>query len=101
MNDYWIENNIEKPPSYIVCAACKCEGIIIVSARHYDKLMHKQISQLPEGTWVKNKVVQGFIDQFGDFHTRHEALKIVQQNKQKIDIERNKCSKQLYSEGLY
>jgi len=44
---------------------------------------------------------QGFINQFGDFLTREEALTIVQENGQRFNAERNGSTTELFSEGLY
>ena len=55
---------------------------------------------IEEGT---GKFEQGFIDQFGDFYNRQEAMQIAKEAAQDIDIERG-CGgndKKLYSEGLY
>jgi len=43
---------------------------------------------------------EGFIDQFGDFLTREEAMQIVKENGQPFNKERNGCNKDLYSEGI-
>jgi hypothetical protein len=44
---------------------------------------------------------QGFINQFGDFLTREEAMQIVKQNGQPFDIGSNRGDSVLFSEGLY
>lgn len=44
---------------------------------------------------------QGFINQFGEFRTREEALKIALENGQPFDAKRNGSTNQLFSEGLY
>lgn len=44
---------------------------------------------------------QGFIDQFGAFHDREEALRIVKRAFQPFSPERNGSETQLFSEGLY
>lgn len=59
----------------IVCAAIKLEsGVRILGVRHYDSLMH---SHIPE-YYPRNKIVQGFIDNLGNFLTRTEAWKIAE-----------------------
>ena len=101
MSDYWEENNIEKPKQYIVCAACKTIGnIVFCGARHWDAVMRVQaeaaghMKHAPEAE-------EGFIDQFGKFLTRDEAMAIVRENGQRFDIKRNGGDAFLFSEGLY
>ena len=105
MSDYWKDNNIEKPQQVVVCAACKRGDTIIAGARHFDKVMISQIKAI-EGELKGGGGAQwteGFIDQFGDFLTREEAMKIAIAAGQKVDIERG-CGGNphtLFSEGLY
>lgn len=106
MGDYWEENNIEKPQSIIVCAGCKInikgEEYLILGARHYDKLMREMINKLDKDTLqpiVRGE--QGFIDQYGDFYNRKEALEIVKKNGQPFNQKRNGSNTKLFSEGLY
>jgi len=105
MGDYWKKNNIVKPKQVIVCAACKREDIIIAGARHFDKVMISQIKAI-DGVLKPGAGAlweEGFIDQFGDFLTREEAMGIALKNDQKIDIKRG-CGGShttLFSEGLY
>jgi hypothetical protein len=44
---------------------------------------------------------QGFIDQWGNFITREDALFIATENGQYINQERNGSRTELFSEGLY
>jgi hypothetical protein len=45
---------------------------------------------------------QGFIDQFGRFYNRKEAMKAVLENGQPFSLKRNGGSgEELFSEGLY
>lgn len=62
-----------KPPSVVVCAAIRKNGMIITGARHFDSIMRAQVDAAKEtfGGWE-----QGFIDQYGTFLTREEAWKI-------------------------
>jgi len=98
MSDYWKDNNITKPQQIIVCAACKKDDTIIAGARHFDKVMRSQMKQM-DIKWTTAE--QGFIDQFGEFLTREEAMKVVKENGQPFDIERNGGDDVLFSEGLY
>ena len=98
MSDYWAENGIVKPQQYVVCAANKIGDVVLCGARHWDKVMRKQAEAM--GIKCGNEE-QGFIDQFGDFLTREEAMLIVKKNGQRFDIERNGGDVALFSEGLY
>lgn len=105
MSDYWKDNGIEKPQQVVVCAACRRDEIIIAGARHFDKVMISQIKAI-EGELRPGAGAlweQGFIDQFGDFLTREEAMKIAIKAGQKVDIERGCGGNKdiLFSEGLY
>ena len=97
--DYWEENNLTKPHQIVVCAANKFDNVILCGSRHWDKIMRSQANALG----IRGgREEQGFINQFGDFLTREEAMSIVKVNKQPFDIERNGGQdKELYSEGLY
>lgn len=103
MSDYWKDNNIEKPQQVVVCAACRWKEITVAGARHFDKVMVSQIKALmPRNNFPASvRWEQGFIDQFGDFLTREEAMKIAIAAGQKVDIKRNVSCTKLYSEGLY
>lgn len=84
----------------VVCAAINYDGLIICGARHHDKVMNDVIRKLPD--LVKNTRIQGFIDQFGVFMDRTEALEVAKAAGQNVDMERNGGNgKILYSEGLY
>lgn len=99
MSDYWKDNNIKKPQQIVVCAACKQGETIICGARHFDRVMHTQIDKM-DVRWASAE--QGFIDQFGLFLTREDAMQIVKDNGQPFNLERNGGSDiELYSEGLY
>lgn len=105
MSDYWKDNNIKKPQQIIVCAACYNDEILICGARHWDPIMNKvfrTIKTAGNQDLKSSGFDQGFIDQFGKFLTRVEAMEIVKENGQPFDKERNGGSdKELYSEGLY
>lgn len=91
-----------KPAQIIICAAIKDNktGHIFLGARHFDKIMRMQIEKScikPEPPYTE----QGFIDQFGEFISREDALEIVKNNGQPFNAKNNGSSKALYSEGLY
>ena len=98
--DYWEENNIEKPQQIIVCAANKMSNsVILCGARHWDSLMRQQSKAMRIKFF---ELEQCFVDQFGTFITREEAMKIVLNNGQPFNIHRNGGSTiKLFSEGLY
>ena len=84
----------------IVCAACLYDnGVIIVSARHYDTLMCNQLA-IMNPSQRANEVQQGFIDQWGNFLDRKEALEVARRQGQ-IYRELNYNTEELYSEMLY
>lgn len=92
-------SNDRKP--WIVCAAIKNGELVIAGARHFDKIMHGQLSVVALVFDVK-KWEQGFIDQWGNFYNRQEAMSIVKESGQPFNAERNGGNgKDLYSEGLY
>jgi len=99
MGDYWEENGIEKPQQVVVCAAIRIDNLIIAGARHFDKVMRSQLNHMDGVNASCGE--QGFIDQFGDFLTREEAMEIVKKNGQPFNIERNRGDTYLFSEGLY
>ena len=106
--DYWEENGITKPAQVVVCAACKYLSITLCGARHWDKVMRKQLEVInvrgKDGNFKHLKGTdfeEGFIDQFGDFLTRKEAWDLTGETRQIINIERNGSDIELYSEGLY
>ena len=94
----------DPPVPVIVCAANRWEGVIVCGARHFDDIMRMQIGALHQnnkpdysGDWE-----QGFIDQWGNFHTREEALVIATEAGQ-INFRRPKTHPvtKLFSEDLY
>jgi len=98
MSDYWTENGLVKPQQIVVCAAIRVGDVIFCGARHCDSAMWGQAKAADIS--MKNGK-QGFIDQFGDFLDRKEAMEIVKKNGQPFNIERNGGDINLFSEGLY
>jgi hypothetical protein len=95
----------EKPTRKVVCAACRYGLLILCSARHWDLVMRYQY-QLAKHTGAypgTGEFEQGFIDQFGTFMDRKEAMTVAKAAGQQIDIERGCGGDEttLYSEGLY
>ena len=99
---------------WIVCAANRnsITGVIVCGARHFDKTMQIQVNSMApwysrlhhrlrlrhwRNGWSQSD--QGFIDQWGRFYHRQEALELAQQNGQCF---RNpKAVHCLFSEDLY
>ena len=89
----------------IVCAAlCYLSGVLIPSPRHHDAVCNEQIRRLKTTNLhglVEGKPVQGFIDQFGNFHDRFEALKIATEAGQLVGRVKTNPQDRLFSEDLY
>lgn len=102
--DYWAANNLIKPKQRIVCAAIrnKITDEIIIGVRHFDSFMRQRIEKCDAFQDRMNwrKADQGFVDQFGDFLSREEALIIAKENGQIF----RRCGGDegaLFSENLY
>lgn len=50
----------------------------MVGIRHYCPQMRDQIQHSQQGVTYWKNVYQGFVDQYGKFHTREEAWKIAE-----------------------
>lgn len=85
------------PPARIVCAALLLRsGLIICGPRHYDKRMRTQIDACKADI---GGAVEGFVDQFGNFHSREKAYVIAHEQRQ---FRRESYGGgKLYSENLY
>ncbi len=94
-----------KIKSWIVCAAIRHKQHIITGARHFDTIMHQQLVMYNAfNNEAHKKWEQGFIDQFGTFYNREDAMQIIKSGRQAFafDAKRNGGNgKELYSEGLY
>lgn len=89
-----------KPEQRVVCAAHRHRetGNVITGVRHFDNFIRQQIAIRGDShvEWHE----QGFVDQFGQFLTREEALALATKNGQIY----RRCGgdeKRLYSENLY
>lgn len=96
----------DTPQRRVVCAANRLlsdfgdEVGIVCSARHFDPLMRRQMEQsnVTMAGWKVSQ--QGFIDQWGAFMDREEALVVALAAGQRI----KRCGgdeTRLYSENLY
>lgn len=90
----------------IVCAACRYGDLVICSARHHDPVMNAQIRLLKESDEVdiinQGEYEQGFIDQWGNFLNREDALTVAIAAGQ-VNVRRQKTfpDTELFSEDLY
>lgn len=91
----------------VVCAACRStsggEEVIVAGARHFDSVMVSQVKFFDD--YIESQIEpweQGFIDQFGVFMDRREAMAVAKASGQEINFKRNGSDPtELYSEGLY
>lgn len=84
----------------VVCAAIRDKlGRIIAGARHFDQVMIAQIRRTTPDQDAFRTAEQGFIDQFGNFLTREEAMVLATKWGQIIRDDEGRQS--LYSENLY
>ena len=82
----------------IVCAANRHKsGVIFCGARHCDNIMRAQANAA--GVRLQESE-QGFIDNFGEFLTRQEALVVAKSSGQHLMLEHCTGDK-LFSEGIY
>ena len=97
MSEEWQPPKHIKP--WMVCAANKNRdtGHIICGARHWDRIMRSQVTVAKGLNWE-----QGFIDQWGRWYNRKDAMKAVKESGQPFNAERNSGPGDiLFSEGLY
>lgn len=92
----------------IVCAAIKHQitGTVVVGPRHFDKTMHMQIERCGGNAHWKTFCDQGFVDQFGEFHSREVSWLIARAAGQIWRLcgsqsSREEPEEELYSENLY
>ncbi len=85
----------------IVCAANRNahDGRLVLGARHWDTLMRDTIRDFLGGRW--GDAEQGFIDQFGRFYVREEAMQVARQNNQIRWPDDMLSEVALHSEDLY
>lgn len=97
-----MNNHIGEVQRVVVCAANKHDdNTILIGVRHGDWYMRVQYDNIedhiPSHQWV-----QGFVDQYGVFMNRYEALEVATKAGQ-INTRRSKTAPedQLFSEDLY
>lgn len=90
---------LERGVRRVVCAAnLYGNGVMLVGPRHFDATMRDQFRRFKLTPGAPH--VQGFIDQWGDFMTREEALQVAREQGQI----RHRCGgdeAELFSENLY
>jgi len=86
----------------IVCAACKNGDITLVGPRHFDRMMQEQMTRIVPAPKYYRDYEQGFIDQWGKFYTRKEAMVVTKENGQPL-LRNDEWSghDELFSENLY
>lgn len=89
----------------IVCSANLYHGVLLVGVRHFDPIMQCTIKRFGLEFKIdghKYEHEQGFVDQYGVFCDRVEAMQIVKDSGQPFDIKRNGGSDaELFSEGIH
>lgn len=91
---------------FVVCAACKYGDLILAGPRHFDKVMQSQIARMNEDGLFSleeaGTAVQGFLDQYGVFMDRKEAMQVALAAGQ-VNVRRKKIGPLdiLFSEDLY
>lgn len=86
---------------FVVCAALRYGDLIICGARHFDHVMQPLLEHARNATGVF-KPEQGFIDQYGTYMSRAEALEVARAAGQ-LNTRRPKSDPEnlLFSEDLY
>lgn len=85
----------------VVCAANRYGDLIITGARHFDKVMLSQLNAVRDRSAL-GKATLGFIDQFGVFMDREEALTVaVAAGQLNTGYPKTEPRTALFSEDLY
>ena len=100
---------VDRTQNRIVCAANEFtiddKIYLILGVRHYDGCMRTTMMSInPDiAFWGKTKCKQGFVDKFGEFHTRKSAMLIAKSAHQIFDssVANGEDESKLYSEHLY
>lgn len=100
-------NELEIDNGFVLLAACRYgDYITAVGVRHYDLHMHQQLDLCDEDELQERRradvVSQGFIDRWGNYLSREEALTLVKDTKQMFSFRcQSGCDDVLYSEGIH
>lgn len=92
-----------KPQRRVVCAAIRADdGSLLLGIRHYSPDMHKQIEHRDDGAKFMHRDDrdQGFVDQWGVWMSRREALNVAKAADQ-LRTSPIWDEHRLYSENLY
>ena len=90
------------PNCWIVCAAIKLhDGTVICAPRHGGPLVATLLLRIGERSFSSKDEDQGFVDQFGNFHTREEAYIVAKRNGQIRREVSTGLKNKLFSEHLY
>ena len=93
-------------PRKVVCSAVVVtknsgEEVTLVGIRHWDKFMRSQAFAFDCTKDCYREEKQGFLDQWGIYMSREEAMQVVIASGQPFDLERNCDDEILYSEGVW
>lgn len=81
-----------------MCAAIRYENMLVAGPRHFDDVMRSQLQNNKPAA----RGEQGFVDQYGTFYNRTEALAVAKEAGQ-LNTVRPKTfpENELFSEDLY
>lgn len=109
----WIENDTEGFTGWrwekynvepvIVCAANRYRDFVIVGPRHYSTQMafvYDLITDEALREYAEGKGEQGFIDQYGRYWNREDAMELCKKNGRPL-LEEGQSDTSLFSEHLY
>lgn len=100
-------SNTQVFPRKVVAAATKClfhwdVDQVVIGVRHFDKYMRQTMGLLQEKYGTRYDEEQGFVDQWGVFMSRTEAMQVVKASGQPFSFERNgHQDEELFSEGVW
>lgn len=99
------------PQRRVVCSANRhrISGVIVCGARHYDDLIMRKVMRALGGFPYWNNCDQGFIDQWGTYMDRTEAMQVAlaagqvhRRSRDTVtDVGPDANDPELYSEDLY
>lgn len=95
-NRIYVSVNGELIERQVVCAANRYGDLIVLGVRHHCPIMNKTLDLLGI---EEPSVEQGFVDQWGNYMDRVEALEVIKANGRWIRDE--EYLDELYSENLY
>lgn len=113
MENYWIENDEDGFTGWrwekysieltIVCAANRWKDIVIPGPRHFSPVMNIGIDLIGQDAldaYAGGDQDQGFIDQYGTYHTRRAAMEMCLKSGRELNYERGGSKTQLFSEHI-